>query len=546
MNQLWVRNISGGYDLTDDVEGLNWSNVNPGGDERAGFTYKRSWFAENPEIAKGNVIRIGWGLDVLWQGRIEEHDRGGEASEEIQVTAYGLGARLKDNTMREIYVGRDMSEWGDVSNNRQSQLLSAGYKPSAGTHDVDATNGYPALRLSIADLQNAAPPYAIAEAWLDTAGIELDSVTFGSYEDKSSAGPPLAAPWQIFMHLAASDTGTSNVATPNLAGTLPAAGAGSVTSTGGIVRAFAFLQMFYNAASTSSHEFSAFFKNLAWFGKHGLTKRGAAPDQGFYASDIVANVISRVAGIVARRIDPQTYVFLNASFRTAKKHEDVIAEINQYEGCNWGTWGPDSPLDTSTSGQFDYTNPDYSTQHWFATRAELDDIDLHSELSTLYDQVDVHYTDTSGASRTVRRTAVVPDLIAAGMSPRTYDLEAGTQAPAEAATLGDSFLALSGGFAPARGSISVVAPVRHFQRGPLPPVYLRADGSNLRIPDVLPSTTLFDLSSTPDRRTTFPMKRVTVDAAGSKITATVELDQTNDLLSVLQARLTQANELAIG
>lgn len=541
MSQLWVRNISGGYDLTNDIEGLSWSSVNPGGDERAGFVFKRPWYAENPEIAKGNVIRIGWGLDVLFQGRIEEYDRGGEASEEIQVTAYGLGARLKDNTMREIYVERDLSQWqyGIPASRKSTLWASSKIIRGEGEVDQDTNTGIPQLSLTMPRLNGTATQDYV-EAWFSSDGIDIGSIYWDFNPNALMALE--GANWFNAMYLALSENGSYPDATTDQNAT---ANTGTLTA-GGAGRIFALGVCMYEAAFTGDGFWAAVWRRLAVFGRHGLTKRGAAPDQGFYADDIVGDVISRVTGVTTRRIDPQSYVFQNASYRTATKHEDVIADVNQYEGCNWGTWGPDSPLDTSTNGQFDFTDPDYTTQHWFATRAELEDIDLHSELSTLYDQVDVHYTDTGGASRTVRRTATVPDLVNAGMSPRTYDLEAGTQAPAEAQTLGDSFLALSGGFAPARGSVVVAAPVRHYSRGLLPPCYLRADGSNFRIPDVLPSTTLFELSSVPDRRTTFPIKRVNVDAGGSKLSATVELDQTNDLLSVLQARLSSANELAIG
>jgi hypothetical protein len=116
---IWVRNISGGYELTDRIEGLGWSSVNPGGDESATFTFRGDWTTALPEIARGDTIHIGDGLDVLWQGRIEEHDRGGTDTPTVGVTAYGLGARLKDGTFTEIFRDADMTAWTGTARTRR-------------------------------------------------------------------------------------------------------------------------------------------------------------------------------------------------------------------------------------------------------------------------------------------------------------------------------------------------------------------------------------------------------------------------------------------
>jgi hypothetical protein len=117
-----------------------------------------------------------------------------------------------------------------------------------------------------------------------------------------------------------------------------------------------------------------------------------------------------------------------------------------------------------------------------------------------------------------------------------------TQAGAQ--TLGDAYLAINGGEAPGRGHVALSQSIRHKDHGLLPPWFMRADGSNIRVPDVLPSRDVFDLSGEADRRTTFPIKRVQVDCSGANPKVRVEVDQSDDRLSVLQARLsTQAQIL---
>jgi hypothetical protein len=139
----------------------------------------------------------------------------------------------------------------------------------------------------------------------------------------------------------------------------------------------------------------------------------------------------------------------------------------------------------------------------------------------------------------VTRTAMIPDLVNAGLSPRTATIDGGQLTKAGAETLGDIALALTGGFAPARGSLTLKGAANHYQRGNIPAHFMKADGSNIQIRDILPSTTALALDNTPDRRSTFPIKRVSVDCSGDVPAVTVDLDQTHDRLTQLQARLGQ-------
>lgn len=528
-----IETSGAGHDLSAEVEGLGWTNVNPGGDETCNFTLKRSWFADNPEIAKGNLLRVMDGIDVLWQGRVEETDRGAEGTETIAVTAYGLGARLKDGTIQEIYVDSDLSQWGPPS---RTQLLARlnetpNYQEQGGERDAapDNINALPGLRLGFSRVVANASVKPNIEGWsggdITVAQIYYDLARYGLGD----------ANWDLFAYGADDDSSVGTVLSADLAGS---DSSGYIT----VDHKYVGWRLRYIGTFTGDGTWGVVLRELRRYGNHGLTRRGGDPGA-FYASDIVSDIVGRVDGIVVRHVDPQTYEIDHLVFLEPTQHESAIAETNKYEGCDWGTWGPDSPLDTSTNGYFDYTDPDRATQHWVAFRAECEDIDLHSELSTLYDTVRVNYTDAAGVRRSVTRTAEVEDLAAAGISGRVLPLEGGVLPHAQAAAaLGDTYLALQGGFAPARGSVTIAGPIRHHTRGAISPAYMRADGSNFRIPDVLPARTLFELDADPDRRTTFPIKRVRVDASGPAPRATAELDQSNDLLAVLQARLARDAE----
>jgi hypothetical protein len=537
-----IRVTSGSYDVTGDIEGLNWSSVNPGGDETCTFTLKRSWFTSSPEIERGNLLRVMDGIDVLWQGRVEETNRGGESTGEIGVTAYGLGARLKDTTMREIYIDQDFSRWGSIPNPRVV-ALGTSYVTDMGSSEIrPGQSGSPSLALTFTRLANGGPPYGVIETWYDAAGIPIGAIDYNrSCYDRSSGGYGnfLGGSWFAALQLRDAEVGGAS----NEAVIGGAQGAGTLAASG-VARVFAYVQLLFLGAFTGDGEWRLEMRTLAVQGRHGLVKQGSEPS-GFLNSQIIVDAVERATGITVRRVDETTFVCEQAAFFERTKIEDVVAEQNKYERHHrtWGTWGPDSPLDTSNDGYFDYRSID-DAPSWIAFRAECDSCNLHSETATLFDTVHVLYTDKSGVQREVTRTADVPDL---NGIPREETVDGGTLTEAGAETFADALLALSGGFAPARGSAVLSQPIRHVTRGKLAPHYMRADGSAFRIPDVLPSPSLFALDSTPDRRTTFPIKRVSVDAASKAVpVVTVEVDQVNDAITALQARLAQNGDLRGG
>jgi hypothetical protein len=534
-----------GHDLTDDISALGYSNVRPGGDERCTFTYHRPWASSVPEINKGNLVRVLDGIDVLWQGRIEEQDRGGDDDEQIAVTAYGLGARLKDNQLRIIYVDTDLSHWEGMSVQERLNLIDT-TGPSDASTAPDDTTGEPALETAQVGAWTAASR-AFIEGWYNAGdGLLIDSLYFAW--KKGSTVNAADANWLWQVDLSTDDVVSSTDTSGDLRSTGP--GTGTVTATGDD-KQFARV-LFRYAAVTAGQDnirYPIFWTCLAVYGDHTLTPQGEEGDattpRGFLSSDMIADAAGRATGITVRRVDGTSFVVTQAEFRDGQTHEEIVTALNEVEAHHrtWGTWSPDRPLEISTDGQFDYVALDQTTHHWITSRAACDDLDLHTELSTLFDAVDVHYTDPSGAPHQLTRTASVPALNDANL-PRTARLDAGSKTTEGAEALGDAFLALSGNFAPARGSVTRTQPIRHHLRGELPAHYMRADGSNLRLLDILPSASLFELDADPDRRSTFPIKRVDVDAGGEVPRVTIDVDQTNDVLSALQARLAVGAELA--
>ncbi len=541
------------YDVTDRVEGLQYSNVNPGGHERCTFTLKGDWGAGFPEVQRGNIVRVEDGLQELFTGRIDEQDPQLQDAEQVSVTAYGLGIRMKDDLMREIYVDSDMSRWQGPSVARRITLA-----PSFRLFDPQATfdtgGGSPALLQSIQGPWAASDP-PLNEAWYDAHGIDIESIYFAwkvggltSFAD---------ANWQLLYglvttdNLAAGDFSGDRQPSGNTGtGTLTAAGAG---------RVWAMIEFNYGAvASTSQGQFDAYNTCLAIYGTHGLTKQGTATatkPQGFFGSQIVRDVCERLdsagAGIRARRIDDSTFILTQLVFLNDVAHQDVITEVSKYHEVDWGVWGADvignDPLlADATIGYLDWTARDSSIGTWRIHRDECDAIDLHTEIGSTYNQVAVNYTDATGQPGRVVRTIASDALLDAGIKTRTANLDGGTLDAEGAQQLGDAFLQLSAGQPVSRGSATISGHVHHFRDGLVPAHFMRADGSNLFVPDAFADRDALALNQPADRRSIFPIKRITVDCSGDKPTVTAELDQTHDLLSILLARLQLSATVALG
>jgi hypothetical protein len=529
-----------GYNLTEEIEGLSFSNVNPGGDEVCSFTLRRKWYETNPEISRGNLLRILCGVDVLWQGRVEETDRGIENTEKISVTAYGLGARLKDGNLQEIFIDGELGKWNEPSAQRKV-TLSAGnvlFDPLPAVNGQDTGAALPALAWQYSRLVNGIANGS--ELWYYGAGIDLGALLYnykGSGED---------AAWVTRARLAPTDLTTSGE------GLLGAEHDGkleaneqSIIATDAGYKYAAITNWRSNASTIDPYGGLHRWEVPKVLGLHGLPLQGSWPYVGFTVDQMVGYILGLVPGVAVRRLDAQTFVIEQSTYIEPTPHEDAIRDLNRYENCDWGTWGPSSPLDRSVAGYFDFANADRETVHWFTLRSECDAEDLHSETATLYGKVAVVYTDEADIQRTVHVEIDVPDLDAAELS-REYTMNIGTATAEIAQAEAEAFLARWGQFAPARGSFTVKQPIRHHRRGDISPLYMRADGSNVRIPDILPAATLFALDSSPDLRTTFPIKRVSIDASGEVPAASVEVDQADDSLSVLQSRSDLATSLIQG
>ena len=234
--------------------------------------------------------------EVISQGRILGLPRVGV--NEIEIDCEGPLAALDDNeTIREVYRDIDLSRWTDSpSTERQLALLPQSgiyFRLDQGSVEVQPdSTGRPAVRLALSRLVYSATARPQVETWYDSGGVAIGSVYY-AYDDSNGAGGKLtggAPGWGVYLQLSDDDKGTTREFTAELSG---AASTGTLSATG-VAKKFAFLMMNYgdSAGSPIDGEWTAWFRNLAVYGTHGLTKRGTEPAAGFYASDIVRHALS--------------------------------------------------------------------------------------------------------------------------------------------------------------------------------------------------------------------------------------------------------------
>lgn len=524
-----------GYDLSGIAQDLQFSNVRPGGDESCSFTLRRSWLDSNPEVKRGSIVRVLDGLDVLWQGRLEEIDRGSDQTETIAVTAYGLGARLKDGLFRQVFIDRDLNNWVGASRTERINLAAAGasYQADADV-STDTINGLPALTFSIRGAWSIQP---FSEAWYD-AGSDCNIAAI-YLDPQAGAGVALnSAGWVQTVEILNQDSRSGS----SVGGSANPTAAGYITPTTPMRFADIFLSYSAGAAGTEDQEYLFAARKLAVYGNHGLTRQGADPG-GFTADQLVGYILGLVPGISARLIASGAFVITQFVIDTPTHHEDAIGEAAAFETSTWGTWGPNTVLDRSDQGWFDFSilHEQNEQGEWIIGRADCDDVSLHDELGSLYNKLRINWTDSSGEEFVEIRTAVIPALEEAGLglnaTPREQELDAGPATQATAQQFGDTYFGVQGTDPPSRGSLQLSLPVQHASRGKLPPHYMRADGSAVKIRDALPRSESMSLGRA-DRRTVFPIQRVSVDASNSSVPqVSVDLDQTPDRLSVIQARM---------
>lgn len=394
-------------DAGDVPRGLKFGTVMPGGFKDLSCSLSRRIDLDYRDLSLFDGVRLyGPGGETAWEGRQQQFPRQQGSEFTIDVGAVGWSAHLEDNAgFREIYVARDITPWGDPSVQRKINLLVTSQVAVGPSITPDTTTGAPSLDTTFTGAW-AAASLPFAEGLYDAKAIPIGSL----YYAWKTLGNTNIANMNWSAALGADDVFSSFDTTGNLRAAGP--GSGTLTATNG-ARKFAAVQFYWTggAAGGANEQFHAFWTCLALYGRHGLTKRGsdsATSARGFYASDVIADIISRAAPKLtfttgtAGSIQPTTFVIPHLVFTDPTSASAAVQLVNGYHLYNWAVW------DAKTF----YFRPQDSTLDtvWEARISDGAQIQLEGDQAAdLSNGVVVTYTDPTGIARTVGPPGSVTD-----------------------------------------------------------------------------------------------------------------------------------------
>jgi hypothetical protein len=265
-------------------------------------------------------------------------------------------AHTRDRKMQEIYVDRDLSRWGSASVQRRINSLAGNLMMSDPATVADATTGAPSLATNLPGAWTLTT-LPVCEGWYSAQGVPIGSVYYAW--KKNSLVNNADSNWRWNVELSTDDIGTSSDTTAELRAAGPGTGTLTATATN---RDYAAVQFFYATGpiTTTNADYTIYWTCLAVYGNHGLTKQGTADAtnaQGFYASDIIANVIARFCPLLnPSAIQATTYVIPQATYLDPIDPFDVIADVNKYHRWQFGVW----ENRTFTYGPTDLSDYDWS------------------------------------------------------------------------------------------------------------------------------------------------------------------------------------------
>jgi hypothetical protein len=388
--------------------GLSFGTSIPGGFKNMSCALMRELTADYPDEALFDDVKLlGPGNETAWEGRMVQFPRQHADQFSVNPGAVGWAAHLlDDSSFREIYVDRDLSHWGPMSVQRRMNLFGTTNKLSDGKVVTDVSNAEPALALEFEAPWAAAPGVPATEAIYDSGGIPLGSLYYAW--KKGGTVNSADANWSWLAYLMTTDTYSVSDPTAQLRAGGPSTGTLTTTATN---RLFAAVQHSYNTgANGATSVYGIYWTVLAVYGRHGLTKQGtenATTAKGFYASDVIADIVGRAAPMLTfttgtgGSIATTGFIIPHLSFKDPTTAEAAISLINSYHLYEWGVY------DNRT---FFWRPPDPDRLTWEARLSDGAQVSLEGDdANNIFNGVFVTYTDPSGRVGTVGPPGSVAD-----------------------------------------------------------------------------------------------------------------------------------------
>lgn len=381
----------------DILTGLTFSTSDPGGFKDSNFGLARDIDIEWPDLRLLlNLELYGAGGRTAWEGRLQERPGRHGDDRTVSPGAVGWSAHLNDRPFQEIYIDELVSNWGTPTINRRIQLNAGGFDLSKinvveSALGPGGSNGaavlFELLGFTKANTERA-------EAWYYGNGVDIGKLLYDFIVPKAGGSELLTNAAVLSTNDVAGSVqeGTNHKRTAAAQQTITAPGAGYK---------YAYFKSLFEAAEFEGQSGgdSYGFSNPKVIGRHGLTMYGAWPNVGFYASDVIADIVGRFAPKLnfttgsEGTIQPTSYVIPQLAFRDLIKPADAILAVNAYHQWSWGV---------EDDRTFFYRPTSTYRKRWRIRRSKGDQDELLGpQADAAFNGVVVSFTDPSGVQRVV-------------------------------------------------------------------------------------------------------------------------------------------------
>lgn len=383
--------------------GIHFSSSQPGGFADFDCTLPRQSQKRYSDLDRlSNICVMGVGGQIAWEGRLEKIPRQSGDQVGVNPQAVGWQAHLDDdNSAKEIYIDRDLTHWQGGSRQRKINLYGSGTNIiSDPTVDVDATTGVPALNLTFTGTGGAVN--CVAEAYYDCGpGGPMVAVI---YYDITSQGTDSG--YQAYVGVVSDDIATLTGLSSDLMTGTNSSAVG--TYTGGAYR-FGSIGFLVTGTTPADGDHTMMCRRLEVRGNHGLTYQGTAGQGGYYASDVVANAVSRWAPLLAYStgsngtIQPTSFAIPQLVFTEATTASNIISETNKFHLNDWGVWEGQKPgQPTFYYGAKNTASP--LPRKWRARIGPAQLQETGPQMDRVWNGVIVLYNDVDGTTKSVGPT----------------------------------------------------------------------------------------------------------------------------------------------
>lgn len=379
--------------------GLSFSTSAPGGFEAFGCTLPRRAELDYVDLEQLTRLTVsGPSGKIAWEGRLEGSPRDSDPSRlTVSPTGVGYQAHLEDDkSVVVVYVDRDLGAWTEPSIQRRINLLSVGTRMngsfSAGGQDSASTTAALTTHL---DTASSGAGTDRVEVWYYGGGADLGEIRYTL--DSNVASDPL---WESRVFFSDDDVATNTTNGTDHDAADVSTDTGQTTTA---LRKYAAVVWAVDSSATVTNTtMEGQWKNLRVFGLNALTRRGAAPDDGVYASDVIVHVLRwapliRATTGTTGTITASDFVIPQLAFKDPTTTAEVISSANRFSLRDWFIWEGQRPGEPTAY----YHERGARGTAWRARVGPSKLSEAGPSIDRLWNGVIVRYQDVDGTSRSV-------------------------------------------------------------------------------------------------------------------------------------------------